>query len=167
MFTSSFNAALYDFSGSRAIGGSKLIVKSCDLLLAGFVLFGQLRVEQQVEMEMGCRHAYIILLKILWASFSIISPDATRNPNIYSTCFFSFSEVLPARIDAKLKCSCSTKAFGSTLPLPSISQSGSFSSWCGVLPSGGVGVADTPLGCLFPSLLSRISSLASFMSANE
>ena len=84
-------------------------------------------------MEMGCRHAYIILLKILWTSFCVISPAAFRNPSIYSTCFFSFSEVLPARIDAKLKCSCSTKAFGSTLPLPSIS----FSSRWGHSPGSG------------------------------
>ena len=33
MDTSSFNAALYDLEGVKEIGGSKLIVKSCDLLL--------------------------------------------------------------------------------------------------------------------------------------
>ena len=78
-------------------------------------------------------HAYIILLKILWASFSVISFCLTSTPNICLTCFFSFSEVLPACIDAKLMCSLSTKAFGSTLPLPSISQSGSFSQSGSVL----------------------------------
>ena len=144
MDTSSFNAALYDFSGSRAIGGSKLIVKSCDLLL---VLFCLANCESSSRLKWKCvRHAYIILLlqlaakwkwvirlyayiilfKILWTSFCVISPAAFRSPSIYSTCFFSFSDVLPARIDAKLKCSCSTKTFGSTVPLPSISSSVGF-----------------------------------------
>ena len=81
---------------------------------------------------MCCHVAYIIVPKILWASFCVISFSFTSNPNICWTCFFSFSEVLPACIDAKLKCSLSTKAFGSTLPLPSISLSGSSSSTSGI-----------------------------------
>ena len=38
MDASSFNAALYVLKGGKAIGGSKLIVKSCDRLLALFCL---------------------------------------------------------------------------------------------------------------------------------